>query len=156
MDVSLVVSYLLHSVGAFALALPIGWERQISSRSAGLRTFPLVATASCAYMMLGIALTGESPEAHARIIQGLLTGMGFIGGGAILKSRRRVRGTATAASLWMTGAIGAAVAFDLWELAVTLSVLTFAALWALTRFERRQQRTRRALRIEVSEGTPRG
>lgn len=145
MDSALALRYLLHLAGAFGLALPIGWERQTSSRSAGLRTFPLVAAASCGYMMLGIALTGESAEAHARIIQGLLTGMGFIGGGAILKSRRRVRGTATAASLWMTGAIGAAVAFGLWELAITMSAVTFIALWVLTRFERRRQRSRRAL-----------
>lgn len=145
MDSALALRYLLHLAGAFGLALPIGWERQTSSRSAGLRTFPLVAAASCGYMMLGIALTGESAEAHARIIQGLLTGMGFIGGGAILKSRRRVRGTATAASLWMTGAIGAAVAFGLWELAITMSAVTFIALWVLTRFEHRRQRSRRAL-----------
>lgn len=143
MDFALLTDYLLHLAGAFALALPIGWERQTSSRSAGLRTFPLVAAASCAYMMLGGELVGESAEARSRIIQGLLTGMGFIGGGAILKNPRRVRGTATAASLWMTGAIGAAVAFSLWELAITMSALTFLALWFLTDFERRRQLTRR-------------
>lgn len=143
MDLALLGDYLLHLAGSFALALPIGWERQTSSRSAGLRTFPLVAAASCAYMMLGGDVVGESPEARSRIIQGLLTGMGFIGGGAILKSPRRVRGTATAASLWMTGAIGAAVAFELWELAIVMSALTFVTLWLLTDFERRRQLTRR-------------
>lgn len=148
MNVALLTEYLLRLAGAFALALPIGWERQTSSRSAGLRTFPLVAAASCAYMMLGSEIVGESAEARSRVIQGLLTGMGFIGGGAILKNPRRVRGTATAASLWMTGAIGAAVAFRRWELAITASLLTFLTLWSFTSYERRQQLARRRTVLE--------
>lgn len=143
MDLDLLLSHLTHLGGAFVLGFPIGWEREQSSRSAGLRTFPLVATASCAYMLLGIAMSAGSGDAHSRVLQGLLTGMGFIGGGAILKSRLRVRGTATAASIWITGAIGAAVAFDMWELAISMSVITFATLWVLTRFEKRWRRARR-------------
>lgn len=135
MDVTLLLSNLAHLLGAFVLALPIGWERQTSSRSAGLRTFPLVAAASCAYMLLGIGIAGGNADAASRVLQGLLAGIGFIGGGAILKSQQRVRGTATAASLWMTGALGAAVALGMWELAISMSVLTFATLWTLTRYE---------------------
>ena len=137
MDLTLLLSNLAHLLGAFALALPIGWERQTSSRSAGLRTFPLVAAASCAYMLLGMGIAGANADASSRVLQGLLAGIGFIGGGAILKSERRVRGTATAASLWMTGALGVAVALGRWELAVSMTVVTFVTLWVLTRFEQR-------------------
>jgi putative Mg2+ transporter-C (MgtC) family protein len=66
-----------------------------------------------------------------------MTGVGFIGGGAILKSRERVHGTATAAGIWMTGALGAAAGHDRWELAVAASILTFATLRWLTAIERR-------------------
>jgi putative Mg2+ transporter-C (MgtC) family protein len=120
---------------AVLLALPLGWERERSERSAGLRTFPLVAMASCGYMLIaGRAFAGH-PEANARVLEGLITGMGFIGGGAILKGEGSVRGTATAASLWNTGAMGASVAFDRYEIAVLLSVVNFAALRWLGRFK---------------------
>jgi putative Mg2+ transporter-C (MgtC) family protein len=103
-------------------------EREQAERSAGLRTFPLVAMASCGYIMLTSSVLGNHPEGQARVIEGLITGIGFIGGGAILKSDGTVRGTATAASIWNTGAIGAAVAFGRYEIAILLSVVNFAAL----------------------------
>jgi putative Mg2+ transporter-C (MgtC) family protein len=58
----------------------------------------------------------------------VVAGIGFIGGGAILKGSRDVRGTATAASIWTTGVLGAAVALDRWVLAATLAVLNLVAL----------------------------
>ena len=128
---------LAHFVGAFALAVPIGWERERASRSAGLRTFPLVAAASCAYVLVGRAALGGNAEAEARLVQGLMTGIGFVGGGAILKGDAKVRGTATAAGIWMTGAIGAAAGHGRWELAIAASALTFVALRWLTPIERR-------------------
>ena len=113
---------------AFVLALPVGWEREQSERSAGLRTFPLVAMASCGYILLASKILSGHPEGLARVVEGLMTGIGFIGGGAILKSEGGVRGTATAASIWNTGAIGAAVAFERYEIAIVLTVINFAAL----------------------------
>jgi putative Mg2+ transporter-C (MgtC) family protein len=112
---------------AYLLALPIAWDREISERTAGLRTFPLVAVAACAYMLTGYEVL-DSSEAHARVMEGLITGIGFIGGGAILKDSGSVRGTATAASLWGTGAIGLAVASQRLEIAVVVSVVTFLTL----------------------------
>src|SRR5579871_2105720 len=95
---------------AYALALPIGWEREQAQHSMGVRTFPLVAMASCGYVLLGHTLAGTDPAARSRIIQGLTTGIGFIGGGAIMRGQNNVHGTATAASIWNTGVVGAAVA----------------------------------------------
>ena len=112
---------------AYALALPIGWDREQTARSAGLRTFPLVAMASCGFMLTGIDVM-EGDEAYARVMYGVITGIGFIGGGAILKTGANVAGTATAASLWNTGAIGLAVAWQYYEIAIALSVMNFLTL----------------------------
>lgn len=120
-------------VAAILLALPTAWNREASSRIIGLRTFPLVSLGACAYVMVGEAFIGPgSPDAMARIMQGLITGVGFIGGGAILKNDDHVKGTASAASIWITGALGGAVGLQLWTLAVLLSALNFVAVFALS------------------------
>ncbi|MFN7132088.1 MAG: MgtC/SapB family protein [Myxococcales bacterium] len=123
----------LHLGLAYLLALPVGWERDRMVRSAGLRTFALVALGSCAYVLLARRAFGDSPEAQARVIQGLITGMGFVGGGVILKGKKSVRGLATAASIWNTGAIGAAVALDHVALAIVLSLVDLITLHVLAR-----------------------
>lgn len=121
---------------AYALAFPIGWNREREERSAGLRTFPLVAVATCGFIQSAEALTAASPEAMARIVEGLITGMGFIGGGAILRLEDSVKGTATAASLWVTGAIGMAVGLGSLDVAVMLSIVTAATLWVMSPLKR--------------------
>ena len=120
---------------AYALALPLGWDREREARSAGLRTFPLVAVASCGYMLFAVDTFAGSPEAQARLMEGLITGIGFIGGGAILKNRGSVQGTATAASIWNTGAIGAAVAYERYEIALVLSIINFATFRFMNPFK---------------------
>jgi len=113
---------------AYTLAFPIGWEREKKDRSAGLRTFPLVALASCGFIQGTEAFLSNSPEGTARVVEGLITGMGFIGGGAILKHGASVQGTATAASLWATGAIGTTVGLGSFDVAIAIAVLTFLTL----------------------------
>lgn len=129
LDISLsqILSHLVHLLVAYGLAFPIGWDREEQDRSAGIRTFPLVAVGACAYTLVGI-YTLDGSDAHSRIIYGLITGIGFIGGGAILKNRGSVHGTATAASIWSTGAIGTAVALDRLEIAIVLAALTWGTL----------------------------
>lgn len=117
---------------AYVFALPIGWDREKSERSAGLRTFPLVAIASCGFIQATETLIHGNAEATARIVEGLITGMGFIGGGAILVVKNSVRGTATAASLWATGAIGTAVGLSAFDVGLVLSILTFLTLRVVT------------------------
>ena len=119
----------LYQIGiAYALALPVAWNRERAERTAGLRTFPLVAMAACGYMLVGLQVLSTT-DAESRVIYGIIAGMGFIGGGAILKNQGSVRGTATAASLWNTGAIGVAVAFHRYEIALVLSLLNFVTLY---------------------------
>ncbi len=123
----------LRLLAAFLLALPIAWDRERSSRIMGLRAFPLVAVGSCAYILVGQAFIGGSePNATARIVQGLMSGIGFVGGGAILKSKDHVSGTTSAASIWVTGALGAAVGFGYWGYAIALSVLNFAIVFGMS------------------------
>jgi putative Mg2+ transporter-C (MgtC) family protein len=128
--------HLMALVGAYLLALPIGWNREKEERSAGLRTFPLVAIATCGIVQATETVLHGHPEGTARIIEGLMTGMGFIGGGAILKTENTVHGTATAASLWATGATGAAVGLGAYDVAVMISLFTFLTLWLLAPFKR--------------------
>ena len=128
--------HLVALFAAYALAFPIGWNREHEERSAGLRTFPLVAVATCGFIQAAESIAATNPEAMARIIEGLITGMGFIGGGAILRREDSVRGTATAASLWITGAIGVSVGLGSYDVAVLLSVATIVTLWVLPPLKR--------------------
>lgn len=119
-------------LGAFALALPIAWDRERNSSIMGLRTFPLVAVGACAYVMIGRAFIGDAgPDANARIMQGLMTGIGFVGGGAILKHDDHVSGTASAASIWVVGAMGAAAGYGYWGYAVALSLINIGVVLLL-------------------------
>ncbi len=116
---------------AYLLALPVGWYREREAHSIGVRTFPLVAMASCGYILLSMPPAGTDVAAQSRVIQGLVAGIGFIGGGAILKAEGSVHGTATAASIWNTGVIGAAVAQERYSFALILAVMNLVALRVL-------------------------
>ena len=124
-------SDILRICAAFVFAIPIGWEREHEEHGLGVRTFPLVAMASCGFVLLGVTLIPEDPAARSRIIQGLVAGIGFIGGGAILKSNGSVHGTATAASIWNMGAMGAAVAQGRYDIGLLLTALNFFTLRVL-------------------------
>ena len=121
----------LQLIVAYGLALPVGWYREKEAHSIGVRTFPLVAMASCAYILMAVPPGQVDTAAQSRVIQGLVAGIGFIGGGAILKAEGNVHGTATAASIWNTGVLGAAVAEDRYWLAVVLALLNLFALRVL-------------------------
>lgn len=125
-------SDLLHIGGAYLLALPIGWDREKEDRSAGLRTFPIVAVAACGFTTIGSSIAGATPDSYSRMLQGLITGIGFIGGGAILREKGGVTGMATAASVWNVGIAGAAVGLGLYHVAVTLTLINYLTLRLLT------------------------
>src|SRR5215471_1962940 len=83
--------------------------------------------ASCGYLLL--AMPGhQSFDAQSRIIQGLVAGMGFIGAGAIMRAGQTVHGTASAASIWNMGVLGALIAKDRFFLAAVLAAMNFAGL----------------------------
>jgi len=122
-----IAHHLVKLLISFLFALPLGYDRETSDKGLGLRTFPLVAMTSCGFILMANAVL-SSDDARSRIIQGLITGIGFLGGGAIVKQGVDVRGTATAAGIWTTAAIGAAVAYSRYEIAISLAVVTFLTL----------------------------
>jgi putative Mg2+ transporter-C (MgtC) family protein len=125
---------------AYVLALPLAWEREEETGApAGLRTVPLVSVGACAYVLISRYLYEQgvfTADGLARTLRALMTGIGFIGGGAIVKGARDVRGIATGAAVWNTGAIGASVAHGLYLVALVLglvNVLIFEVTRRLSR-----------------------
>lgn len=131
-----VLSHAANIAVAYLLALPIGWNREREERSAGIRTFPLVAMTACGFVLVAIGVLGKDSPGQARILEGLIVGVGFIGGGAILKHGTQALGTATAASLWATGAMGAAVGYGLYDIAAILSASVFVTFHFLAPLEK--------------------
>ena len=130
-------------VAALAGAL-IGLERTYHGRPAGFRTHVLVCTASSLLMLLGTdaaaTLSGLPLEAvrvdPARMAQGIMTGIGFLGAGVIMKDGLTVRGLTTAASIWMTASIGIIFGAGFYAAAVAATLLTLATLSIFSWLER--------------------
>jgi len=122
------LDHLVHLLVAYVLALPIGWHRAREEHGAGLRTFPLVAIASCALVQTAISVFGPTAVGNANIIQGVVTGIGFIGAGAILRQGDLTTGHASAASIWAVGIMGAAVGYGYYDIGIILAVANLAVL----------------------------
>jgi putative Mg2+ transporter-C (MgtC) family protein len=122
---------------AFVLALPIGWHRARAEQGAGIRTFPLVAMASCGFVQTAVSVLGPGAITLASILQGVITGVGFIGAGAIIRQGDITTGNATAASIWTVGVIGAAVGFGYYDIGIILATANFAVLILRAPFFRR-------------------
>ena len=125
---------------AFVLGIPVGWEREQYKMGPGIRTYPLVALGACAYVLIGEHVFRDHPEGQARVFQALVSGIGFLGAGAIMKGRAEIHGLATAVSLWVTVSIGIAAAYELFPLGAVMSLATFATLRLLKPFKRHPNR----------------
>lgn len=118
------------AIGALCLATIlgglVGLEREIGRHWAGLRTHMLVAMGSCLFVHLGLS----EEQALPRVMEGLLAGIGFIGGGTILKlkDRMEVRGLTTASTIWLAAGVGAAVGVGLIVLAIFATILSLVIL----------------------------
>ncbi len=121
---------------AYLMALPIGWDREQESHTAGIRTFPIVSLACCGLIILARSIPGTSGDSYTRVIQGIVTGIGFVGAGAIMRDQGGVHGTATAASVWAVSIIGSAVGVGSYHIAALLSLLTYMTLRFLKPFKR--------------------
>ena len=110
----------------------IGWEREQKGRAAGLKTHILVAVGS-ALFVLAPYLAGIDGGDNTRVMQGIVSGIGFLGAGAILRSRdgSRVEGLTTAASIWMTAAIGMAAGMGKEILALVTTLLAWVVVAGL-------------------------
>jgi putative Mg2+ transporter-C (MgtC) family protein len=128
------LAYLLAAAGLGGL---LGYERQRHGKAAGLRTYMLVSLGAALFVMVPLA-AGASAGEVTRVVQGIATGIGFLGAGVILKTEHgEVRGLTTAAGIWMTAALGmAAGAGRLW-LAVMGALLALVILALLREIENR-------------------
>ncbi len=124
----------------------VGAEREWVGRAAGLRTHMVVALGSALFVLMPVE-AGASAESLTAVIQGVATGVGFIGAGTILKAadQREVQGLTTAATIWLTGALGILAGVGLWWIAAVgvamawaiLSVLAGVARWLQARDQSR-------------------
>ena len=128
---------IVHLAGRLTLAVlfgaAVGVNRELRQKPAGLRTHALVSLATALLTIIGIVMSGPVGDTATvgRIVQGLLAGIGFIGGGVILHRNdvRGVHGLTTAAGVWLVAAVGIAVGAGLWEagaIAIGLALLVLA------------------------------
>jgi putative Mg2+ transporter-C (MgtC) family protein len=117
-----VLQILLRLLLAGAIGGVIGYERRMYHKAVGISGMILVAVGSATYMMLAQHVSASDPAATSRTLQGLLQGIGFLGGAVIFKGGADVRGIKTAAAIWITGAIGLAAGTGFWWLGLTVGV----------------------------------
>ena len=113
---------------ASAIGALIGYERRLRHKAIGIAGMTLVALGSATYMLLARHLAATDPASLSRALQGILQGIGFLGGAVIFKSGTDVRGIKTAAAVWITGAVGMAIGTWFWGLGVVVGLATFAVL----------------------------
>lgn len=149
---------------AGALGGLIGFERELSDQPAGFRTHILVALGAALFTLVGAyGLQSFFEDGHAgatfdptRVAAQVVTGIGFLGAGAIIQQGVSVRGLTTAASLWVTAAIGTAVGLGYWEGALATVVIAIVALYGLKQLELRLIRRLRRRGPDVDESGPEG
>lgn len=117
----------------------IGLERQVHRRTAGLRTHILVSLGSCLIMLTSLHVfdiyKDKAPLDPARIAAGVITGIGFLGAGTIIRERERIRGLTTAASLWVVAGIGLAIGVGFYSAGIFTTILTVIVLFFLRHLE---------------------
>lgn len=125
MDWQLESLYAIRAVVAAVLGGFIGWERGWHGREAGMRTYASVALGSCVFALISSHIPGAEPS---RLAANIVTGVGFLGAGIILRERGRTVGLTTAATIWSTAAVGTAVGFGMYLLATLTSLIVFGIL----------------------------
>jgi putative Mg2+ transporter-C (MgtC) family protein len=128
-DVRQLIHVIIRLVAAALLGAIIGIQRERAGKPAGLRTHILVMLGTTVFVLAG-SVSGMSSDGLSRVIQGIVTGIGFIGAGSILKlnDERNIIGLTTAAGIWMTAAIGVAIGLGVLGLAILGTALTLIIL----------------------------
>lgn len=124
---------LLQVLIAALLGAAIGVERELNAQPAGLRTHILVSLGAALFTLAGSEMLRSDPT---RVAAQVVTGIGFLGGGAIFREGVNIRGLTTAASLWVTAAVGLAVGLHAWLAATATTVLALTVLWLVKVIER--------------------
>ncbi len=119
---------LMRLCAAGVIGAAIGWERRAHHKAIGIAGMVLIAVGSVTYMLLATHLSETDASAVSRTLQGFLSGIGFLGGAVIFKSGFDVKGIKAAAAIWITGALGLAIATSYWGLGVVVGVVTVVVL----------------------------
>jgi len=128
------LQFILRVGASLLIGLVIGGEREAKDKPAGLRTNTLVSLGSALFVLLPIQLeiAAQTPDTLARIISGIVSGVGFIGAGTILREKnqnQRVRGLTSASAIWVSASLGIAVGCGLWMFALVGTI----AVWSVLR-----------------------
>ena len=131
------VRIVIRLLAALLAGAIIGWQRERSGKAAGLRTHMLVSMGTALFVIAGAGV-GMEQDAMSRVVQGLATGIGFLGAGAILKleSEKRIKGLTTAAGIWITAALGVAIGLGQLGAAALGVVFAWIVLALLIRLEK--------------------
>ena len=144
-DAGELIRVVMRLLAALAVGALIGYERERMGKDAGLRTHMLVSVGTALLVICAIE-SGMHEDAVSRVIQGIVTGIGFLGAGVIMKihESREIRGLTTAAGIWMTAAAGVAIGLGRIGLGLIAAVLTWVVLALFRRFEpeRRERHAR--------------
>lgn len=115
----------------------IGLEREIHRKPAGLRTNILICLSAALFTHLALSISEEGFDSTSRILQGVITGVGFIGAGAVIRGSHEIHGITTAASIWLVTGVGIACGFGMYDAAVGATVIALIVLWGLSPLDRR-------------------
>lgn len=134
-DITQITKVTLRLITASILGGLLGYEREMKGKSAGLRTHMLVALGSALFIIVP-QQAGAAPEDVSRILQGLIAGVGFLGAGAIMigQQKENETGLTTAASVWITAAIGVTVGMGFEATAVLSTLITLGILALIPRY----------------------
>jgi len=137
-DLYVFIDDLLRIGAAAIVGGVLGFEREVSGHFAGLRTHMMVSIGCAIFVVAGLEVSGDSTQAMTRVIQGLATGVGFIGAGTILKLdvRQEIRGLTTASSIWLTAALGTLAGLAEYVPAAAATVIALVVLAVLQPMER--------------------
>ena len=133
MDISIYFEEAAQVSVAFVIGAVIGLEREFRSKPAGFRTMILICVGSCVYTILSKEIGNGSAD---RIASNIVTGIGFIGAGVIFKEGITVNGLTTAALIWVTAALGMAIGYHNYPLAIVVSIMVVIALFVLEPVQR--------------------
>ena len=136
---------------AAGLGAAIGVEREYWQKPAGLRTNILIALGAALFTIVSLAMTGSNGGVPDRVAANVITGIGFLGGGAILRSGKSVHGMTTAATIWVNAAIGMAVGLGAYVAATLAALLTLAVLALLPPIERYFERRAGSVDLHAAE-----
>lgn len=120
---------------AATLCFLVGWERKIADKPAGRRTMALIGAGAAAFTLMGVQIASQVDHQDGlqldptRVLSYIISGVGFLGAGAILHSKRGISGLTTAAAIWASAGVGAACGLGLFTIVFALFGVVFCVLW---------------------------